>query len=92
MPLGVFEALAAGRVEFGVVPQENSIFGSVVETYDSLRHTEDISVCGETTIRIDHCLIVHKGAELGDIRHVLSHEQVRSMSLTRAWHSFEWTT
>lgn len=73
----VFDSLAAGKLDYGVVPQENSIFGSVIETYDSLRYAGTF-VRGETSLRIDHCLLARKGATLGDVKTVLSHEQVRT--------------
>ncbi|TEB39281.1 PDT-domain-containing protein [Coprinellus micaceus] len=73
----VFDSLAAGKLDYGVVPQENSIFGSVVETYDSLRCAAGTFVRGETSLRIDHCLLARKGVALGDVKTVLSHEQVR---------------
>ena len=77
LQLGVFDALAVGKLDFGVVPQENTIFGSVVETYDALRYVDKISVRGEVSLRIDHCLLAKSGVKLKDIRLVFSHEQVR---------------
>lgn len=61
-----------------VVPQENSIFGAVIETYDSLRKRSvghDIFVVGEIILAIQHCLLVRKGVSISDIGTVLSHEQ-----------------
>ncbi|RDB29511.1 P-protein [Hypsizygus marmoreus] len=69
---GVFEAISTGA-DVGVVPQENTIFGSVVETYDNLRETG--FVCGEITLQVQHCLLVRTGVQLPEIRKVLSHEQ-----------------
>lgn len=77
MAKAVFDSLAAGKLDYGVVPQENSIFGSVIETYDSLRCAVGTFVRGETSLRIDHCLLARKGVALGDVKTVLSHEQVR---------------
>lgn len=79
----VFQALSSSSAEFGVVPQENTIFGSVVETYDSLRATDHF-VVGELILRIEHCLLVKTGVQLEQIHTVLSHEQVcRSSWLTK---------
>lgn len=62
-----------------VVPQENSIFGSVVETYDNLRRSDCGFVQGEVLLKVKHCLVVQNGITLGEIRRVMSHEQVRSL-------------
>ncbi|KAF8898639.1 Prephenate dehydratase-domain-containing protein [Infundibulicybe gibba] len=68
----VFQVLP--DVDFGVVPQENSIFGSVVETYDALRGMKGF-VRGETILEVRHCLLVRKGTQLNAIQRILSHEQ-----------------
>ena len=69
----VFDALRHGEVDFGVVPVENSIEGSVNETYDLLLDTHSV-VSGEIYQRIRHCLIVNKGGG-SNIRSVYSHPQ-----------------
>ncbi|KJA29141.1 hypothetical protein HYPSUDRAFT_32500 [Hypholoma sublateritium FD-334 SS-4] len=65
----------SSSVPFGIIPQENSIFGTVVETYDILRNTGPNFVRGEIVLKINHCLIVKKGVKLHQIRKVMSHEQ-----------------
>ena len=35
----------------------------------------DLNVCGEIIIRISHCLIVHKGTNINQIKKVYSHPQ-----------------
>jgi chorismate mutase/prephenate dehydratase len=70
----VFESVKAGDVDYGVVPVENSIEGSVNRTYD-LFLEYDLKVCGEIIIRISHCLIAHKGTKLNQIKTVYSHPQ-----------------
>ncbi|ESK92214.1 prephenate dehydratase [Moniliophthora roreri MCA 2997] len=69
----VFESL--GEVDFGIIPQENTIFGPVVETYDALRHIQDGFICGEATLEVQHCLVVREGVRLSEIECVMSHEQ-----------------
>jgi chorismate mutase/prephenate dehydratase len=70
----VFESVKTGDVDYGVVPIENSIEGSVNRTYD-LFLEYDLKVCGEIIIRISHCLIAHKGTKLDQIKTVYSHPQ-----------------
>ena len=69
----VFDGLRHGDVDFGVVPIENSIEGSVNETYDLLLDTNFV-VSGEIYQRVRHCLIVNKGGG-SNIRSVYSHPQ-----------------
>lgn len=70
----VFTAVESGRADFGVVPVENSIEGSVNETYDLLLST-GLKVSGEIYLRISHCLIAHPDADPRNIRKVISHPQ-----------------
>lgn len=70
----VFENVKTGNVDYGVVPIENSIEGSVNRTYD-LFLEYDLKVCGEIIIRISHCLIAHEGTKIDQIKTVYSHPQ-----------------
>jgi len=70
----VFESVEKGKTVYGVVPIENSIEGSVNQTYD-LFLTYDLEVCGETVLKITHCLITNPKTELGSIEVVYSHPQ-----------------
>lgn len=60
------------------MPQENTIFGNVIETYDVLRTNVSGYIRGEVTLKVAHCLLVREGVTLSDIEVVMSHEQVRS--------------
>jgi chorismate mutase/prephenate dehydratase len=70
----VFRCVETGETEFGVVPIENSIEGSVNQVYD-LFLKYDHKVSGEIVLRIDHCLIANRGTKLDDIKVVYSHPQ-----------------
>ena len=70
----VFESVKVRKVDYGVVPIENSIEGSVNRTYD-LFLEYDLKVCGEIIIRVSHCLIAHKNSKLEEIKTVFSHPQ-----------------
>jgi prephenate dehydratase len=70
----VFDSLENGEANYAVVPIENSIEGSVNETYDLLLKAK-ITVSGEIYQRIRHCLIVNKGITTGRIVVAYSHPQ-----------------
>lgn len=68
----VGEAVAAGSVDFGLLPIENSLAGSVVGSYDVLSRG-DLEVVGEVVIPIHHCLLARPGATIDGITQILSH-------------------
>ena len=70
----VFKEVKDGRSEFGVIPLENSLAGSIHENYDLLLEY-DVRIIGEITLRIVHALIGHPETKLEDIRRVISHPQ-----------------
>jgi len=57
-------------VSIAVVPQENTIFGNVIETYDALRQNGCGFVKGEITLQVQHCLLVQKGVQLHEIEKI----------------------
>jgi|TARA_B100000315_G_scaffold10565_1_gene10151 chorismate mutase/prephenate dehydratase len=69
-----FEAVQKKNVDFAVVPVENSLEGSVNETYDLLLST-DLKVQGEIKLRIQHSLIARPELKISKIRTVYSHPQ-----------------
>jgi chorismate mutase/prephenate dehydratase len=70
----VFEALAKGEIQYGILPIENSTSGSINDVYDLLREYE-FHIVGEKCLKVEHNLLGMEGAELTDIREVYSHEQ-----------------
>jgi chorismate mutase/prephenate dehydratase len=70
----LFESVDKQEVPIGVVPVENSLEGSVNQTYD-LFLTHDLKVCGEIIIRISHCLIANPSTTLEAVKTVYSHPQ-----------------
>jgi len=70
----VFKSVEAGNVDYGVVPVENSIEGSVNQVYD-LFLEYDLEVCGEIILKIEHCLLANRNADLNSIKVVYSHPQ-----------------
>lgn len=77
----VFRAVEAERVQFGVVPVENSVEGGVTNTLDRLVETP-LSICGEVQLRVHHCLLSRAEA-LASIERVLAHGQ--ALAQCRRW-------
>ncbi len=84
----VFIAVKDRKVNYGVVPIENSQTGAIGEVYDLLRKY-GCYIVGQTWVPIRHCLMGTKGAALTDIREVLSHPegfgQCREFLKNRSW-------
>lgn len=70
----VFNGVADGRFDYGVVPVENSLEG-VISTVNNLLSSTDLKVIGETVVSVNHCLLALKGTALSEIGEVFSHPQ-----------------
>lgn len=70
----VFKVVEEEGVQFGVVPVENSLEGSISRVYDLLLDSM-LRVCGEIELRVIHCLIASPDAGLDTIKRVYSHPQ-----------------
>jgi len=70
----VFKAVETEQVPYGIVPVENSLEGSISRVYDLFLNST-LSVCGETELRVSHCLIANPEARLDLIKRVYSHPQ-----------------
>jgi chorismate mutase/prephenate dehydratase len=70
----VFELVSRDKVEFGVVPVENSQAGSINETYDLLL-AHPLNIFAEVILRVSHCLMALPGEKLEDIAMIYSHPQ-----------------
>jgi chorismate mutase/prephenate dehydratase len=76
---GAFEAVQNGEAPFAIVPVENSLEGSITRAYDLLLDSP-LMICGETELRISHCLIAMEGATIDSIKYVYSHPQALGQS------------
>lgn len=76
----IFNSVVTGKADYGMVPIENSLAGSVYDNYDNLVHFADVSIVASVTLRIQHYLLGVKGAKIEDIKTVYSHPQALSQS------------
>lgn len=70
----VFRAVEMDEAEFGLLPAENTLEGSITQTYDLLFES-DLKIRGEVILRIVHCLMANPGVALKEVRRVYSHPQ-----------------
>ena len=68
----VIDAVAEGRVPYGVLPIESSLVGPVAETHDLL-YESPLSIVAEAIIAVNHCLVGPAVVSLSDIREIHSH-------------------
>ena len=77
----VFKVVEQDDVQFGIVPVENSLEGSISRVYDLLLDSS-LKVCGEIELRVSHCLIASPEARLDLIKRVYSHPQALAQCKT----------
>ena len=70
-----FDAISSGKAEFGVIPVENALGGTVYDPLDLIKTHSELKVVGETEIRVVHNLIGFPGTDIKDIKKVYSHPQ-----------------
>ncbi len=70
----VFIKVKNGKVDFGVIPIENSLYGSVFESYDLLLQYS-LKIVGELNLQINHHFLTAENYKLSQIKKVYSHPQ-----------------
>lgn len=70
----VFKKVSSGQADFGVVPIENSLYGSVFETYDLLLNYT-LTIVGELNLQIHHYLMAKNKYRVGQLKRIYSHPQ-----------------
>lgn len=73
----VFEGVQSGLYEYGIVPVENTLGGSVGQVNQLLINT-DLNVVGAVELPVHHCLLALPGTDHREIRSVYSHPQALS--------------
>jgi prephenate dehydratase len=70
----VFAAVDGGKAEYGVLPIENSIGGSIHRNFDLLLEHQ-LPIVGEVEVPVVHHLLALPGRALEQIRRIYSHPQ-----------------
>ena len=71
---GVFSAVEKGLCKYGLLPIENSSYGSVNEVYDLMRNHK-FYIVRTIKLHVSHALLAKKGVKLENIKEIFSHEQ-----------------
>lgn len=70
----IFNMVETGQADYAVLPIENTSSGSINDVYDLLQHT-GLSIVGELSNPINHCVLVATDTHLEQIETVYSHPQ-----------------
>lgn len=71
---GVFQAVDSNLCQYGILPIENSVHGSVTAVYDLMKKY-NFNIARQIKILISHALLAKGNKKLSDIKHIYSHEQ-----------------
>lgn len=74
----IFNAVDQAEAEYGILPIENSLTGSVAGSYELLTRYDNLRVSGEIILKIEHALLALPGVRIEDIKSVRSHPQALS--------------
>ncbi|RMH94909.1 prephenate dehydratase [Lysobacter pythonis] len=77
----VFDQVASGDADFGVVPVENSGQGTLYSTLDMFL-SSPLKICGEVELRV-HQYLLSRSGRIEDVERVISH--AFSLGQCRAW-------
>jgi prephenate dehydratase len=70
----IFPIVENGDADYGMLPVENAVAGSVTGSYELLME-HDLRVWAEVILRVHHMLLTIPGTKLGDLKRVRSHPQ-----------------
>ncbi|MEC4087468.1 chorismate mutase [Pseudoalteromonas rubra] len=72
--LDITQSVEKGQADYGILPIENTSSGSINEVFDLLQHAQ-VSIIGEVTHSVEHCLLAQEGTTLKDINKIFAHHQ-----------------
>jgi prephenate dehydratase len=70
----IFMAVESGEADYGMLPIENAVAGSVTQSYELLVE-HDLRIHAEVIFRVRHMLMALPGTQLADLKRVKSHPQ-----------------
>lgn len=70
----VIQAVEQNHARYGVLPIANSTTGAIFEVLDALREST-VSIIGEISVDVQHCLLAPAGTLLEQVKKVYSHPQ-----------------
>ncbi len=70
----IIKAVEDGKADYGLVPIENSVNGTVLPVLDALL-SHEVEVFGETKLEVVHCLVAKRRIPLREIKTIYSHPQ-----------------
>ncbi len=71
----IFDTVESGQAQYGILPIENTSSGSINDVFDLMQHTS-LSIVGELTQPIEHCLLVAVDTNVGQLKTLYTHPQV----------------
>lgn len=76
---GVFSAVEKGLCQYGILPIENSSYGSVNKVYDLMKKYK-FYIAKSIKYRVNHSLLVKPGTDISSVKEIYSHEQAIGQS------------
>ncbi|HBL85438.1 MAG: chorismate mutase [Clostridiales bacterium GWF2_38_85] len=71
---GVFQAVDKNLCKYGILPIENSLYGSVTEVYDLMKEY-NFHIAKGVRLQVNHTLLALPNTDLSKITEIYSHEQ-----------------
>lgn len=71
----IFDTVESGQAQYGILPIENTSSGAINDVFDLMQHTS-LSIVGELTQPIEHCLLVAVDTDVSKLTTLYTHPQV----------------